>query len=48
MELLGVILGWLLSPFRDPMDEAGTNRYWEHPDFEAESNTTKESTNDRP
>jgi len=46
MELLGVLLGWLLSPFRDPMDESGINRYWEDPDFEVEDNTTKETDDD--
>ena len=36
MELLGMLIGWLMSPFQDPLDDCGRNRYWEHPDFNAD------------
>lgn len=39
MELLGVLFGWLMSPFRDPDDEIGFNRYWEADDFQPEKET---------
>jgi len=34
MELIALLFGWL---FGDDQDEHGRNRYWEHPDFDEET-----------
>ena len=47
MELLGILFGWILSPFSDSDDEFGRNRYWEDPDYQMyDLSEDEESTDD--